>query len=105
MSQGNIQWYEDHKVVFLCLDILYKLVVVCSTEKENHSRIVAALDKYRRPPLPLLSHKETVEYIKDKLTFNVKKPSTAADIDKYANSYSLIMTLERGTLASRRTNE
>nr|XP_022293483.1 E3 ubiquitin-protein ligase rnf213-alpha-like isoform X1 [Crassostrea virginica] len=66
-------------------DILYKLVVVCSTEKENHSRIVAALDKYRRPPLPLLSHEKTAKYIKDKLTFNIKKPpvkpSAEADID------------------------
>eukprot|EP00105_Crassostrea_gigas_P007930 XP_011422347.1 PREDICTED: E3 ubiquitin-protein ligase rnf213-alpha isoform X2 [Crassostrea gigas] len=55
-------------------DIPYKLVVVCSTERENHSRIVAALDKYRRPPLPLLSHEKTAEYIKEKLTFNLKKP-------------------------------
>lgn len=86
LFQGNLQRCDDHKVVYLCSDILYKLVVVCSTEKENHSRIVAALDKYRRPPLPLLSHEKTAKYIKDKLTFNIKKPpvkpSAEADIDK-----------------------
>ncbi|VDI41573.1 Hypothetical predicted protein [Mytilus galloprovincialis] len=30
----------------------YRLVVICSSENEDRSRIVAALDKYRRPQLP-----------------------------------------------------
>ncbi|XP_056014152.1 E3 ubiquitin-protein ligase rnf213-alpha-like isoform X2 [Ostrea edulis] len=64
-------------------DIPYKLVVVCSIERENHSRIVAALDKYRRPPLPLMTHDNMVKYIKDKLTFDIKKPAAtpAAEAD------------------------
>ncbi|XP_062615790.1 E3 ubiquitin-protein ligase RNF213-like, partial [Saccostrea cucullata] len=65
------------------LEIPYKLVVVCSTEREYHSRIVAALDKYRRPPLPLMTHDNMTKYIKDKLTFDIKRPSAtpAAEAD------------------------
>lgn len=70
-------------VVSCSADIPYKLVVVCSIERENHSRIVAALDKYRRPPLPLMTHDNMVKYIKDKLTFDIKKPAAtpAAEAD------------------------
>jgi hypothetical protein len=68
---------------FCSSEIGYKLVVVCSIERENHSRIVAALDKYRRPPLPLMTHDNMVKYIKDKLTFDIKKPAAtpAAEAD------------------------
>lgn len=71
------------KCDFHFADIPYKLVVVCSTEMENHSRIVAALDKYRRPPFPLLTHKKTKNYIKDKLTFSRKKSRVwhSAEVD------------------------
>ena len=31
----------------------YRLVVICGSDNEYRSRIVAALDKYRRPALPV----------------------------------------------------
>ncbi|XP_062591685.1 E3 ubiquitin-protein ligase rnf213-alpha-like, partial [Saccostrea cucullata] len=74
---------EHHMQKAVELEIPYKLVVVCSTEREYHSRIVAALDKYRRPPLPLMTHDNMTKYIKDKLTFDIKRPSAtpAAEAD------------------------
>ncbi|XP_061169274.1 E3 ubiquitin-protein ligase rnf213-alpha-like [Saccostrea echinata] len=74
---------DHHMQKAVELDIPYKLVVVCSTEREYHSRIVAALDKYRRPPLPLMTHNNMTKYIKDKLTFDIRRPSAtpAAEAD------------------------
>ncbi|XP_061169263.1 E3 ubiquitin-protein ligase RNF213-like isoform X1 [Saccostrea echinata] len=74
---------EHHMQKAVELEIPYKLVVVCSTEREYHSRIVAALDKYRRPPLPLMTHDNMTKYIKDKLTFDIRRPSAtpAAEAD------------------------
>ena len=37
----------------LFIDRGYRLIVICGSDNEYRSRIVAALDKYRRPALPI----------------------------------------------------
>ncbi|KAK3098854.1 hypothetical protein FSP39_023768 [Pinctada imbricata] len=64
----------------------YRLVVLCSSELEYRSRMVAALDRYKRDPLPLLRTDEIRDYILDKLksqTQNRNIPAAAAiDFEK-----------------------
>ena len=48
----------------------YKLVVVCSTENEYRSRMVAALDKYRRPQLTFGGESHVKEYLSKRFTVN-----------------------------------
>lgn len=55
------------------VDIFYKLVVVCSIERENYFRIVVVLDKYRCFFILFFLYEKMVEYIKEKLIFNFKK--------------------------------
>jgi hypothetical protein len=49
------------------LGIKYKLVVICSSENEYKSRIVAALDKYHKPQLPI-DVQNVRKYLLTKLT-------------------------------------
>lgn len=65
----------------------YKLVVVCSIEKEYKSKIVAALDKYR---IPLMSFEAETNvkrflserFIVDKLVSGVE-PASFVDFSRY----------------------
>ncbi|KAK3096790.1 hypothetical protein FSP39_003301 [Pinctada imbricata] len=70
--------------------IEYKLVVICCTEQEYRSRIVAALDKYRKPALPLMASEDIRNYILQKLAVeNIvgsAKPAASVDFQKYLKS-------------------
>ncbi|KAL3881512.1 hypothetical protein ACJMK2_027944 [Sinanodonta woodiana] len=61
------------------LDLQYRLVVVCSAENEFKSRIITALDKFRRPPLPIPDIHHIADYVRRKL--QVKEENTAASVD------------------------
>lgn len=64
----------------------YRLVVICSTENENHSVISRALAKYQRQQLPILLNNMRA-YVLTKLTsvstppFDTKQAS-CVDFDK-----------------------
>ncbi|KAL3881524.1 hypothetical protein ACJMK2_027956, partial [Sinanodonta woodiana] len=60
-------------------DLQYRLVVICSAENEYKSPIIAALDKFRRPPLPIPDNHDIADYVKRKL--QVKEGNTAAAVD------------------------
>lgn len=44
------------------------MVIICGSEDTSNSKIVAFLEKYRRPPLPLMSDQVMLPYLQEKLT-------------------------------------
>lgn len=45
----------------------YKMVIICGSEDTSNSKLVSLLEKYRRPPLPLMSDQVLLPYVKEKL--------------------------------------
>ncbi|KAJ8315845.1 hypothetical protein KUTeg_007995 [Tegillarca granosa] len=76
---------EKHMEKATVLGNQYKLVVVCSQENELRSRIVAALDRFRRPPLPMGRKQDIRKYLQVKLKVEkIKgnlKPASHVDFD------------------------
>ncbi|XP_061169142.1 E3 ubiquitin-protein ligase RNF213-like [Saccostrea echinata] len=85
VSEKGERRLDYHMQNALTREIQYKLVVICGTEQENNSRIVAALDKHRRPPLPLMSHQVLLPCIREKLTADMNKmpmvPAASVDFE------------------------
>ena len=63
----------------------YRLVVICGSDNEYRSRIVASLDKYRRPAIPV-NLEYLKEYVSKKLQVNEFvpeiKPAACVDFNK-----------------------
>ncbi|KAK3585584.1 hypothetical protein CHS0354_036771 [Potamilus streckersoni] len=88
------------------LDLQYRLVVVCSTENEYKSRIITALDKFRRPPLPIPDIQHITDYIRIKL--QVKEENSAAAVDFDKSSVRVVKSWRAGvgkSLYVKRSNE
>lgn len=43
------------------------MVIICGSEDTSNSKIVAFLEKYRRPPIPLMSDLVLLPYLQEKL--------------------------------------
>ncbi|XP_071137105.1 E3 ubiquitin-protein ligase rnf213-alpha-like [Mytilus edulis] len=63
--------------------IQFKLVVVCSRENEYKSRLVAALDKYRRPQMSFGGEKHVKTYLSKR--FVVDKPISGIETASYVD--------------------
>lgn len=62
-------------------------MVICSSENEFKCRLVAALDRYRRPNLTIggnLSVKEYVHRVFTKESKEVKDSASAVDFERYS---------------------
>ncbi|VDI52691.1 Hypothetical predicted protein, partial [Mytilus galloprovincialis] len=64
---------------FLFPEIQFKLVVVCSKENEYKSRMVAALDQYRRPQMSFDGERRAKTYLSKR--YIVDKPNAASCVD------------------------
>lgn len=66
----------------------YRLVVICSSENEYKSRMVAALDKYHRPAI--YPNVDSIrKYLLNKFqvkTECIETPACVADFDRYVAS-------------------
>lgn len=75
----------------LLTGLRYKMVIICGSEDTSNSKIVAFLEKYRRPPLPLMSDQVLLPYLQEKLKVikqnpNVKEsvyPAGYVDFERY----------------------
>ncbi|XP_060084373.1 E3 ubiquitin-protein ligase rnf213-alpha-like [Ylistrum balloti] len=67
VSDKGEQCLEKHMQRAKDKGIKYKLVVLCSTENEYKSRIVAALERFRRPQLPVANQQLIKRYLQEKL--------------------------------------
>ncbi|KAK3585578.1 hypothetical protein CHS0354_036765 [Potamilus streckersoni] len=76
------------------LDLEYKLVVVCSAENEYKSRIITALDRFRRPPLPIPDIQHIANYVGRKL--QVKEGNSAAAVDFDSSSVRVVKSWRAG---------
>ncbi|KAL3881517.1 hypothetical protein ACJMK2_027949 [Sinanodonta woodiana] len=88
------------------LDLQYRLVVVCSAENEYKSRIITALDKFRRPPLPIPDIHHIADYVRKKL--QVKEGNSAAVVDFDKSSVRVVKSWRAGvgkSLYVKRSNE
>ncbi|KAL3881507.1 hypothetical protein ACJMK2_027939 [Sinanodonta woodiana] len=84
----------------------YRLIVVCSAENEYKSRIITALDRFRRPPLPIPDICHIVDYVKRKL--KVKGENTASSVDFDSSSVRVVRSWRAGvgkSLYVKRRNE
>ncbi|KAL3881508.1 hypothetical protein ACJMK2_027940, partial [Sinanodonta woodiana] len=87
-------------------DFQYRLIVVCSAENEYKSRIITALDRFRRPPLPIPDICHIVDYVKRKL--KVKGENTASSVDFDSSSVRVVRSWRAGvgkSLYVKRRNE
>ncbi|KAK3585587.1 hypothetical protein CHS0354_036774 [Potamilus streckersoni] len=87
-------------------DLQYRLIVVCSTENEYKSRIITALDKFRRPPLPIPDIHHIADYVRGKL--QVKEGNSAAAVDFDNSSIRVVKSWRAGvgkSLYVKRRNE
>ncbi|XP_076109129.1 E3 ubiquitin-protein ligase rnf213-alpha-like [Mytilus galloprovincialis] len=79
-------------------DIQFKLVVVCSRENEYKSRMVAALDKYRRPQMSFGGEKHVKTYLSER--FIVDKPicgvEPASSVDFNRSSVRVVKSWRAG---------
>ncbi|KAL3881514.1 hypothetical protein ACJMK2_027946, partial [Sinanodonta woodiana] len=94
-----MQQKKDH-------DPRYKLVVVCSAENEYKSRIITALDRFRRPPLPIPDIHHIADYVRRKL--QVKEGNTAAAVDFDSSGVRVVKSWRAGvgkSLYVKRRNE
>jgi hypothetical protein len=72
-------------IFFLILGKKYKLVVICSSENEYKSRIVAALDKYHKPQLPIdvqTVRKYLLTKLKVETSLTGVQPASAVDFER-----------------------
>lgn len=79
----------------LFLGFKYKLLVICSSENEFKCRLVAALDKYRRPNLSIGGYQSVKQYVQRVLTKDTQRinnPASGVDFDRYW-SYRLFLKL------------
>ena len=71
---------------FYFTDIQFKLVVVCSSENEYKSRMVAALDKYHRPQFTLGGENHVKTFLSKRFTVdnlvNGIEPASYVDFDR-----------------------
>ncbi|KAL3881513.1 hypothetical protein ACJMK2_027945, partial [Sinanodonta woodiana] len=84
----------------------YRLVVICSAENEFKSRIVTALDKFRRPTLVIRDIHHIADYMKTKL--QVKDENTAATVDFESSTVRVVKSWRAGvgkSLYVKRKNE
>lgn len=65
----------------------FKLVVICSTENEYKSRMVAALDKYRIPQIAFGGEAHVKEYMSKSFIVENKDsrvdPASSVDFDRF----------------------
>ncbi|KAK3585576.1 hypothetical protein CHS0354_036763 [Potamilus streckersoni] len=88
------------------LDLEYRLVVVCSAENEYKSRIITALDRFRRPPLPIPNIQHIANYVREKL--QVKAENNAASVDFDNSTVRVVKSWRAGvgkSLYVKRKNE
>ncbi|KAL5009497.1 hypothetical protein ScPMuIL_011802, partial [Solemya velum] len=89
----------------------FNLIVICSTENEYKSRLVAALDKYRRPPILMMTIQNIRNYVFEKVQVNEETPDDikpAAFIDFDKSSVRVVKSLRAGvgkTLYKKRMME
>ena len=69
----------------------YKLVVVCTTENEYRARIVAALEKFRRPSPALSTTNMVRNYLRTRFATNLHNDGVQSaaflDPERYGASY------------------
>ncbi|XP_021363666.1 E3 ubiquitin-protein ligase rnf213-alpha-like isoform X2 [Mizuhopecten yessoensis] len=78
--------------------IKYKLVVLCSTENEYKSRIVAALERFRRPQLPVANQQLIQSFLKEKLKVDKAdvKINPASLVDFGRSTVRVVKSLRAG---------
>ena len=54
-------------MILIYLYLAYRLVVICSIENENKSNMIASLDQFRRPFLPITSVRNIQDYLRRQL--------------------------------------
>lgn len=83
--------------MYFLTGLRYKMVIICGSEDTSNSKIVAFLEKYRRPPLPLMSDEVLLPYLQEKLKVtkqnpNMKEsvyPAGNVDFERYIVSFLL----------------
>ncbi|KAL3881536.1 hypothetical protein ACJMK2_027968, partial [Sinanodonta woodiana] len=77
----------------------YHLIVICSLENEYQSRMVTALEKYRRQLLPI-SNKKIVSYVQQKLQVDISVPTSkfkpAAVVDPDRSCVRIVKSTRAG---------
>ncbi|XP_053391303.1 E3 ubiquitin-protein ligase rnf213-alpha-like, partial [Mercenaria mercenaria] len=110
VSEPAEKLLEDYLLESRCLDLKYRLIVICSSENEYRSSLVTFLDKFKRTALPV---KMDVirNYLKDKLvcqanSINGIRP--AASLDKERSTVRVVKSWRAGvgkSLFKRRREE
>ncbi|CAC5422256.1 RNF213 [Mytilus coruscus] len=79
-------------------DIQYKLVVICSTENEYKSRMVAALDKYRIPQIAFGGEAHVKEYVSKSFIMENKdsRVDPASSVDFNRSSVRVVKSWRAG---------
>ncbi|KAK3585575.1 hypothetical protein CHS0354_036762 [Potamilus streckersoni] len=101
-ERGLEQYMQESK----SLGLQYKLVVICSAENEYKSQMITALDKFRRPPLPIPDIHCIADYIRSKL--QAKEGSAAATVDFDSSTVRVVKSWRAGvgkSLYVKRRNE
>ncbi|KAK3585581.1 hypothetical protein CHS0354_036768 [Potamilus streckersoni] len=76
VSDGGERKLEQYMQQNQKRDVQYRLVVICSSENEYKSHIIAALDKFRRPPFPIIEIRHNV-----RRNFKVLEDNAASVVD------------------------
>ncbi|XP_033741838.1 E3 ubiquitin-protein ligase rnf213-alpha-like [Pecten maximus] len=98
VSDKGEQCLERHMQKAKEKGIKYRLVVLCSTENEYKSRIVAALERFRRPQLPVANQQLIQSYLQDKLKISKAhtKISPASSVDFGGSTVRVVKSWRAG---------
>ncbi|CAG2236708.1 RNF213 [Mytilus edulis] len=98
VSDKGEKLLEKHMKTAQNREIQFKLVVVCSRENEYKSRMVAALDKYRRPQMSFGGEKHVKTYLAKRFIVDksISGVETASSVDFNGSSVRVVKSWRAG---------